>query len=150
MFDGQEREKMEKLVKIAGMLGSSSEQERATAAAYATSILHSMNLTWEDVMRGIGARPAPPKRQWKPYEAKSHDYAEQKSRLKVFEGLEAHDVIDQVYAYWEAGGCDGILGSREIAFLRSLKEQNWGDRGMSEAQWRWLLGIVAKLKRKRA
>ena len=47
---------IERLVRIAGMLGSAHEGERATAAKMASDMLKAMGLTWSEVInRGLGA-----------------------------------------------------------------------------------------------
>jgi hypothetical protein len=47
---------VERLARIAGMLGSAHEGERATAAQMATAILKTMGLTWAEVIsRGLGS-----------------------------------------------------------------------------------------------
>jgi hypothetical protein len=46
---------IEKLARIAGMLGSAHEGERATAAQMASAMLKAMGLTWTEVInRGLG------------------------------------------------------------------------------------------------
>jgi hypothetical protein len=47
---------IERLARIAGMLGSAHEGERATAAEMASAMLKAMGLTWSEVIRrGLGA-----------------------------------------------------------------------------------------------
>jgi hypothetical protein len=47
---------VERLARIAGMLGSAHEGERATAAQMASAMLKAMGLTWTEVInRGLGA-----------------------------------------------------------------------------------------------
>jgi len=47
---------IERLARIAGMLGSEHEGERATAARMASAMLKAMGLTWSEVIRrGLGA-----------------------------------------------------------------------------------------------
>jgi hypothetical protein len=53
-----------KLIKIAAMLSSTFDGERASAAAKVSSILKKAGLTWEDVIRSAGSAKAdPPPRQ---------------------------------------------------------------------------------------
>src|SRR5262245_60104554 len=47
---------IERLARIAGMLGSAHEDERATAVQMASAMLKTMGLTWTEVInRGLGA-----------------------------------------------------------------------------------------------
>lgn len=43
----------ERLIKLAGLLGSSHEGERAAAAAKATTLLHSRGLNWAGLLSGL-------------------------------------------------------------------------------------------------
>jgi hypothetical protein len=55
----------ERLVRIAGMLGSDFEGERANAAAAATRLLQQHGMTWRDLIEcGCPASPRPASPQW--------------------------------------------------------------------------------------
>lgn len=56
----------DRLVKLAGMLGSSYDGERANAAAACTRLLHDHGLTWREVLAAPAAKPAgPPPTGWR-------------------------------------------------------------------------------------
>ena len=51
---------VERLARIAGMLGSAHEGERAAAAQMASAMLRAMGLTWTEVInRGLGTATSP-------------------------------------------------------------------------------------------
>lgn len=49
-----------RLAKVAGLLGSNFDGERAAAAAAATRILHDHGLSWSDLVHGGAAATPPP------------------------------------------------------------------------------------------
>jgi hypothetical protein len=58
---------LERLIRLAGMMGSNQLGERAAAAAKATELLQAHKLTWRELLEGLRPAPAlePPERDWR-------------------------------------------------------------------------------------
>jgi len=145
---------VERLARIAGMLGSAHEGERATAAQMASAILKAMGLTWAEVInRGLSAATcrqadqahAPAKETQAPssdqgysksggHQARRDDRGarEQRARTRKRNGVPAWKWVDELSKH------EGRLASWDRQFLQCLRDLGKTarkDLTLTTAQW---------------
>jgi len=155
---------IERLARIAGMLGSEHEGERATAARMASAMLKAMGLTWSEVIRrGLGAATsrqvhqgdvpaneaqAPRSNQgysdsWG-HQARRDDWGARKRRARTRErnGVPAWKWVDELSKH------EGRLSGWDRQFLQCLRGLGKRDRkelALTTAQWRCLESIAKRI-----
>ena len=155
---------IERLARIAGMLGSAHEGERATAAQMASAMLKAMGLTWTEVInRGLGAGTcsqahqgqAPPNDTQSPtsdqgysgswgHQARRDDSGarERRARTREHSGVPARKWVHELLKQ------EGRLSSWERQFLQclqALSKCTRADLALTTAQWRCLESIAKKI-----
>ena len=155
---------IERLARIAGMLGSAHEGERATAAQMASAMLKAMGLTWTEVInRGLGAGTcrqanegqAPPNDtqsttsnqgysgSWG-HQARRDDWAAREGRARTPEhkGVPTRKWVHELLKQEER------LSSWDRQFLQCLQEMckcTRADLPLTTAQWQSLESIAEKI-----
>jgi hypothetical protein len=155
---------VERLARIAGMLGSAHEGERATAAQIATAMLKAMGLTWSEVInRGLGAATsrqahqghAPANETQAPssdqgyseswgHQARRDDRGvrERRARTRERNGVPAWKWVDELLKH------EGRLSGWDRQFLvclRDLGERARKDLALTTAQWGCVESIAERI-----
>ena len=155
---------VERLARIAGMLGSEHEGERATAAQIASDMLKAMGLTWSEVInRGLGAATsrqahqghAPANETQAPssnrgyseswgHQARRDDRGARERRARTGErnGVPAWKWVDELSKH------EGRLGGWDRQFLqclRGLGKRAPKDLVLTTAQWGCVESIAERI-----
>jgi hypothetical protein len=155
---------IERLARIAGMLGSAHEGERATAAQMASAMLKAMGLTWTEVInRGLGAGTSrqahqgqtPPSDTQSPtsnqgysgswgHQARRDDWGAREGRARTQEhkGVPTRKWVHELLKQ------EGRLSSWDRQFLQYLQEMGKctrADLPLTTAQWRCLESMAEKI-----
>lgn len=100
----------EKLAKVMGMLGSSSDGERASAARIATVILKQCGMTWADVAAAL----RPPVQPSAAPKKANNGYQRQPAGFQPVHVATANDLL---------GSWPELLSDWETTFLRSIRNR---------------------------
>jgi hypothetical protein len=155
---------IERLARIAGMLGSAHAGERAAAAQMASAMLNAMGLTWNEIIyRGLGATTsrrthqghAPANETQSPssdqrysessrHQARRDDRGarERRARTREHKGLPAWKWVDELSKH------EGRLGTWDRQFLlclRDLGKRAREDLALTAAQWSYLESIAKRI-----
>jgi hypothetical protein len=151
---------VERLARIAGMLGSAHEGERAAAAKMASTMLKALGLTWSEIIyRGLGApnsrrahqsttneAQSPSSDQgssqsWR-HQARHDDWGTRKRRVREHKGVPAWKWVDELLKH------EGRLGSWDRQFLKCLRDLGKTarkDLALTAAQWSYVESIAKRL-----
>jgi len=152
---------IERLARIAGMLGSAHEGERATAAQMASAMLEAMGLTWSEVIkRGLGAAtprqahgghaPANETRAPSSNQGYSESWGhqarrgarERRARTRERNGVPAWKWVDELLKH------EARLNGWDRQFLQCLRglcKMAPKDLALTTAQWRCVESIAEKI-----
>jgi hypothetical protein len=153
---------IERLARIAGMLGSVHEGERAAAAQMASAMLRAMGLTWSEIIyRGLGAADsrrahranAPANETQSPSsdqgysesrrnQARRDDWGARRARTREHKGIPAWKWVEELSTH------DGRLGTWDRQFLlclRDLGKRAREDLALTAAQWSYLESIAKRI-----
>ena len=155
---------IERLARIAGMLGSEHEGERATAAQMASATLKAMGLTWSEVIRrGLSAAASPQAHQghapanetqapnsdqgysqsWG-HQARRDDRGAREWRVRTRErnGVPAWKWVNELLKH------EGRLSDWDRQFLQCLRDMGKMTRKnliLTTAQWRYVDSIAERI-----
>jgi hypothetical protein len=152
---------IERLARIAGMLGSAHEGERAAAAKMASAMLKAMGLTWNEIIyRGLGAVSsrrthqghAPANETQSPSSDQGYsesgrhqarrDWGARRVRTREHKGVPAWKWVDELLKH------EGRLGSWDRQFLQCLRDlgkRAREDLALTAAQWQCLEFIAERI-----
>ena len=152
----------EKLIKIAGLLGSEHAGERANAAWAASEMLKAAGYGWEDILRAAFNAQQPPKPapRTTPYNtaysgSRSDMYADvrdasnadrywkqrkENPRHKVMGGIKAAHVLSALHQVPRG------LTDWDKTFISDLIRKRCDVLGMTERQWQIVLELAAKAR----
>jgi hypothetical protein len=152
---------IERLARIAGMLGSGHEGERAAAAKMASAMLKAMGLTWSEIIyRGLSAVSsrrahqghAPANETRSPssdqgysesgrHQARRDDRGARRVRTREHKGVPAWKWVDELLKH------EKRLGSWDRQFLQCLRDlgkRAREDLALTTAQWSYVESIAER------
>lgn len=131
----------DRLAKIAGMLGSAHEGERAAAALKATELLQSLGLTWPEVITLLPVKP----------EATVHFMTRPETR-RAAQGMSIRPEHFALVRRWQitarmVSAYPELLNERELDFLQDIAVRR---DEPTVKQHDWLNSLAARVESRRA